>query len=130
MEDTKTLMTRMYEAFNRRDIESTLAWMSETVDWPPSSEGGRVVGKNEIRAYWTRQWSEFNPNVEPIEVIDCPDGKIEVKVHQLVKTLDGSILSEQDVWHIYSMKDNLIQRMDIKENAPSFIRNEDDLTVP
>ena len=51
MENTKELMAHIYAAFNRRDIDATLALMSETVDWPTSSEGGRVVGKEKIRAY-------------------------------------------------------------------------------
>jgi ketosteroid isomerase-like protein len=45
--DTRTLISRAYSAFNRRDIDGTLALMSENVSWPKSSEGGRVVGKQE-----------------------------------------------------------------------------------
>ncbi len=118
--DTKALMAHIYAAFNQRDIDCTLVLMSETVDWPKASEGGRIVGKKEIRAYWTRQWAEFNPHVEPIEVIDRNDGKTDVKVHQLVKTLDGKVLSDQDVWHIYTIRNGLIERMDINESSPSF----------
>ena len=44
--------------------------MSDNVSWPKASEGGRVFGKEEIRAYWTRQWQEFDPHVEPLDVID------------------------------------------------------------
>jgi len=116
----KALIAEIYAAFNKRDIDGALAHMSEKVDWPTSSEGGRVVGNKEIRAYWTRQWAEFNPHVEPIEVIDREDGKTDVKVHQLVKTLDGDILSDQDVWHTYSIKNGLIERMDVSEKEPSF----------
>jgi hypothetical protein len=118
--DKKALMAKIYAAFNKRDIDGTLAFMSENVDWPTSSEGGRAVGKNDIRAYWTRQWAEFNPHVEPIEIIVRDDGKTEVKVHQLVKGFDGEVLSEQNVWHIYTIKDELIERMDINEKEPSF----------
>ena len=75
--------------------------MSENVSWPKASEGGRVVGKEEIRAYWTRQWKEFDPHVEPVEVIDREGGKTDVRVHQLVKTLGGDVLSDTDVWHVY-----------------------------
>ena len=32
-------------------IDGALARMSESVSWPKASEGGRVVGKEEIRAY-------------------------------------------------------------------------------
>jgi len=122
MKNTQALMTHIYAAFNRRDIDATLACMSESVDWPKASEGGRVVGKEEIRAYWTRQWAEFNPHVEPIEVIDRGDGKTDVKVHQLVKTLGGAVLSDQDVWHVYTIKDGLIERMDVNEETPSFAK--------
>ena len=54
MADTKTVITQAYSAFNRRDIDSALVLMSEDVSWPKASEGGRAVGKEEIRAYWTR----------------------------------------------------------------------------
>jgi hypothetical protein len=56
MADTKTLIEQAYSAFNKRDIDGALALMAEDVSWPKASEGGRVVGKEEIRAYWTRQW--------------------------------------------------------------------------
>ncbi|MGZ3510186.1 MAG: nuclear transport factor 2 family protein, partial [Vulcanimicrobiaceae bacterium] len=55
--DTQALIFRIYAAFNKRDIDGTLALMSEDVSWPKASEGGRVVGKQAIREYWTRQWA-------------------------------------------------------------------------
>jgi hypothetical protein len=122
MENTQTLITQVYPAFNRRDIDGALALMSEKVDWPKASEGGRVVGKGEIRAYWTRQWAEFDPHVEPIEVIDREGGKTDVKVHQLVKNLNGDVLSDQEVLHIHTIVNGLIERMDVKESEPSFKR--------
>lgn len=54
MANTQTLIARAYAATNRRDIDGALALMSESVSWPKASEGGQVVGKEEIRAYWTR----------------------------------------------------------------------------
>ncbi len=120
MANTQTVMSQIYAAFNRRDIEGVLALMSEKVDWPKASEGGRVIGKEEIRAYWTRQWAEFDPHVEPMEVIDREGGKTDVKVHQLVKNLNGDVLSDQEVWHIYTILNGLIERMDVNESEPSF----------
>ena len=87
MTDTQTLIAQAYSAFNQRNVDGALALMSENVSWPKASEGGRVVGKEEIRAYWTRQWQEFDPQVEPIEVIDRERGKTDVRVRQLVKSL-------------------------------------------
>lgn len=114
MTSTQALIARAYAAFNQRDIDGALALMSEDVSWPKASEGGRVVGKDEIRDYWTRQWTQFDPHVEPIEVIDHGDGKTDVRVHQMVKSLDGDVLSESEVWHTYTISNGLIDRMDLK----------------
>jgi hypothetical protein len=119
MAKTHTLITQAYSAFNRRDIDTALALMSENVSWPKASEGGRVVGKEEIRAYWTRQWKEFDPHVEPVEIIDREGGITEVKIHQLVKNLAGDVLSDSEVWHVYTIANGLIERMDIKESEKS-----------
>ena len=116
MADTQTLITRAYAAFNKRDIDGALALMSDHVSWPKASEGGQVVGKDEIRAYWTRQWNQFDPHVEPIEVIARSGGKTDVRVHQLVKSLDGDVLSDGEVWHTYTISNGLIDRMDLKES--------------
>ena len=95
---------------------SALELMSENVSWPKASEGGRVVGKEEIRSYWTRQWKEFDPHVEPLEVVDQEGGITKVKVHQLVKSLGGDVLSDSEVWHVYTIANGLIERMDLKES--------------
>ena len=115
MTDAQTLIAEAYSAFNQRNIDAALALMSESVSWPKASEGGRVVGKEEIRAYWSRQWKEFDPHVEPIEVIDRGAGKIDVRVHQLVKSLGGDVLLDREVWHSYTIANGLIERMDIEE---------------
>lgn len=119
MANTRTLLAQAYSAFNNRDIDSALARMSENVSWPKASEGGRVVGKEEIRAYWTRQWKEFDPHVEPLEVIEQEGGITDVKVHQLVKSLSGDVLSDSEVWHVYTIANGLIERMDLKESDTS-----------
>jgi hypothetical protein len=115
MRNTQRLLAEAYSAFNHRDIDSALALMTENVSWPKASEGGRVVGKEEIRSYWTRQWKEFDPHVEPLEVIDHEGGITEVKVHQLVKSPGGDVLSDSEVWHVYTIANGLIERMDLKD---------------
>jgi hypothetical protein len=113
--DTQALISQAYAAFNRRDVEGTLSQMTEDVSWPKASEGGRVVGKQAIREYWTRQWADFDPLLEILEVIDREKGRTEVKVHQLVKNLKGELLSDTELWHVYTIQNNLIARMDILE---------------
>ena len=115
----QTLIAQAYAAFNRRDIEGALELMRDDVSWPKASEGGRVVGEDEIRAYWTRQRQEFDPHVQPIELIEQAGGVTEVRVHQLVKSLRGDVLSDSEVWHVYTIAEGLIERMDLKESEAS-----------
>jgi ketosteroid isomerase-like protein len=61
MADTKTSVEQAYSAFNKRNFDCALALMTEDVSLPKASEGGRVIGKEEIRAYWTRQWVSSIP---------------------------------------------------------------------
>jgi ketosteroid isomerase-like protein len=109
---TETLISA-YEAFNARNIEAVLAMMLPDVDWPNGMEGGRVLGKENVRAYWKRQWEVVDPRVEP-ESFDCEDsGRVVVRVHQVVRDLAGNVLLDHMVGHAYSFKDGLIACMDI-----------------
>src|ERR1700679_3087930 len=104
MADTKTLIEQAYAAFNKRDIDGALALMTEDVRWPRASEGGEVVGKKKIRAYWTPQWGEFDPPEKPLEITEEDGGKTHVKVHQLVRSLQGDVLSDSEVLHVFTVK--------------------------
>jgi hypothetical protein len=116
MTKTESLIAQVYSAFNQRNIDGALAFMSDSVSWPKASEGGRVFGKEEIRAYWRRQWKEFDPHVEPLEVLNQEAGRTHVRVHQLVKSLAGDVLSDSEVWHVYTIANGVIERMDLGES--------------
>jgi hypothetical protein len=117
MTHTKALIEQAYSAFNKRDIDAALALMTEDVSWPKASEGGRVVGKEEIRAYWTRQWREFDPHVEPLAITEGDGGRVRVRVHQLVKNIQGDVLSDSEVLHIFTVNNGLIAAMNLGDEA-------------
>ena len=117
MEHTKAIVEQAYIAFNKRDIDGALALMTQDVRWPKASEGGKVVGKEGIRAYWTRQWGEFDPYVDPLAMTEEGGGKTRVRVHQLVKSLQGDVLSDSEVLHIFTVNSGLIAAMDLGDEA-------------
>lgn len=108
------LIKQTYPAFNSRDIDTALLTLHPDVQWPKAFEGGYIKGKDEIRSYWTRQWSEINPTVEPIAFNQRPNGTFEVTVHQIVKDLQGNLIFDGNVKHVYTLEDNLLRRMDIE----------------
>jgi hypothetical protein len=108
------LIKKAYAAFNARDIDTALSTMHPDVQWPKAFEGGYVSGHNEIREYWTRQWTEINPNVEPVGFNERQDGTLEISVHQLVKDLQDNVIFDGTIKHIYTLQDGLLLRMDIE----------------
>jgi ketosteroid isomerase-like protein len=113
----KDLLTRTYAAFNRRDVDAVLANMHPDVDWPNGMEGGRVHGHEAVRQYWLRQWTQINPRVEPQEFHPDPTGAIVVEVHQVIRDMDGKLLADRMVEHIYRIRDGLIESMQIRETT-------------
>ena len=116
---THEFLRETYRDFNARKIDAVLARLHPDVDWPNGMEGGREHGRNAVREYWTRQWGMVDPHVEPVRMIDEADGRTRVEVHQVVRDLDGKVLLDQMVHHVYVMRDGLIERMDILEVAKS-----------
>jgi len=108
------LIKKAYSAFNARDIDKALSTMHPDVQWPQAFEGGYAIGHKEIRKYWTRQWKEINPNVEPVGFNERQDGTLEVTVHQVVKDLKDNLMFDGTIKHIYTLQDSLIRRMDIE----------------
>jgi hypothetical protein len=68
-----------------------------------------------VRSYWTRQWAEIDPEVQPQSFRRLPDGRIEVTVHQIVRARDGSLLSDGMVLHTYTFSGDRVARMDVSQ---------------
>lgn len=108
------LLRRIYADFNRRAIEDVLAALRPDVDWPNGMEGGRVLGRDAVRAYWKRQFEVFDPNVAPQGFAAETDGRIAVEVHQVVHDRSGKLVVDQVIHHVYEFRDGLVQSMEIR----------------
>jgi nuclear transport factor 2 (NTF2) superfamily protein len=109
------LLVATYAAFNARDLARALAAMHPDVDWPNGMEGGYVHGRDGIRDYWTRQWAQIDPHVEPTRINPDETGRIVVDVHQVVRDLSGHLVADRMVQHVYSMDKGLIKHMEIRD---------------
>ena len=107
------LLRAAYAAFNARDIDAALALMTPDVAWPRAFKGGFVRGTEEVRAYWTEQWSEIDGRVEPVAFHPEDAGQILVDVHQVVRDLTGGVLADEHVGHRFTIEHGLIQAMEV-----------------
>lgn len=107
------LLRSAYAAFNARDIAAALKLMTPDVSWPRAFKGGFVRGHEEVRAYWTEQWSEINPNVEPVKFDFTDAGNISVTVHQVVRDLAGTVIADDHVIHCFTVVNGLVDSMEV-----------------
>ena len=115
MSDDVALLKNLYNRFNARDMENVLAAMDEDVMWANGMEGGYVHTPAGVRSYWTRQWAMVDPRVEPFGFSLGPDGEIVVEVHQVVRDLNGNLLADKNVGHVFRIENGLIKRFDIRD---------------
>ena len=107
------LLRAAYAAFNARDIDAALATMTTDVSWPKAFKGGLARGHAEVRAYWTEQWSEIDPHVEPASFHPEGTDRILVEVHQVVRDLSGAVLADDFVGHRFTIDSGLIRAMEV-----------------
>jgi hypothetical protein len=117
MTDEREILRSAYRDFNARNIDAVISRMHPQVEWANGMEGGHVHGKDEVRAYWTRQFTTLNPQVEPVQIEPGKDGSWVVRVHQVVHDREGNLLLDTTVYHTYQFREGLIARMDIAQQA-------------
>ena len=88
--------------------------MHKDVIWANGMEGGHVQGRDGVRSCWTREWAIVDPHVEPVEFSNGPDGETIVEVHQIVHDLDGNLLADKMVGHVFRIENQLVNRFDIR----------------
>jgi len=114
MSDEVDLLIGIYDRFNARDMDTVLAAMHEDVIWANGMEGGHVHGRDEVRSYWARQWAMIDPHVEPVAFARGPEGDVVVEVHQVVRDLNGNVLADKMVGHVFRIENGLVKRFDIR----------------
>ncbi len=115
MIDDEALIRDLYEGFNRRDIPAVTAMLGEDVAWANGMDGGHEHGREAVRAYWTRQWAGIQPKVHPHRITRRDRDTLVVEVHQVVHDLQGKLLLDEDVRHVFRVQGGLVTRFDIEQ---------------
>lgn len=115
MSEEVEFLKHLYESFNVRDMDSALVAMHEDVIWANGMEGGYVYGRDGVRTYWTRQWAIIDPHVEPVRFTKGTAGEVVIEVHTVVRDLNGGLLADKIVGHVFQIEKGLVKRFDIRE---------------
>src|SRR5450432_2400597 len=94
MENWNKYFVIIYDNFNKRNIDFVIHKMTSDVKWADGMDGGFVYGHEDVR--------ENN-------------GKIIIKVHQVVQDIDGKLIADETVTHIFKLEGDKIAHFDIEK---------------
>lgn len=116
MDDAQALLTRLYDAYNRRDFAAASALLTLDVDWPDQLQGGRIVGREALAAYWTTNDRSIRVDAAPVAFTALPDGRIAVDVNLIVRNPAGRVWSDSRARQVFTLRDGQVARME--EESP------------
>ena len=115
MSENQQFLQNLYDAFNKREIETIISLMRPDVKWANGLEGGFVYGRDAVREYWTNQFKAIQPELETLKFETDENNRNVVTVHQIIKDLQGNVLAETTVHQIFTIEDGLISVYEIGE---------------
>ena len=120
----KRFLQNLYDAFNHREVERVLSMMAENVKWANGMEGGFVEGRDNVREYWRKQFELINPQLETLKFETDNKRRNFVTLRQIVRDLNGNLILDKTVKHIFTIENGLITLFEIEDLEP-FTKSED-----
>ena len=115
MSANQDFLQNLYDAFNKREIETIISLMRSDVKWANGLEGGFVYGREQVREYWTDQFKAIQPELETLKFETDERNRNVVTVHQIIKDLHGNVLADATVHQIFTIENGLISLYEIGE---------------
>ena len=115
MSEHQEFLQNLYDAFNKREIETIISSMRSDVKWANGLEGGFVYGRDAVRQYWTNQFKAIQPQLETLKFETDEKNRNVVTVHQIIKDLQGNVVVDTTVHQIFTIEDGLISLYEIGE---------------
>ena len=116
MSSNQQFLQNLYDAFNKREIETIISLMRPDVKWANGLEGGFVYGRDAVREYWTNQFKHIQPELETLKFETDEKNRNVVTVHQIIRDLQGNLLADATVQQIFTIENGLISFYEIGEN--------------
>jgi ketosteroid isomerase-like protein len=123
MDSDIEVLKRIYDRFNKRDIDGVLAVLANDVTWANGMDGGHVHGREAVREYWTRQWTMVSPHVEPVSFTKLRIVRLSLRLKQVIHDLEGKPLQDQThglkdktVGHVFRLQEGKVIRFDIRDD--------------
>jgi hypothetical protein len=111
----EALLSALFEAIDRQDLDAVLAHFGSEARIPDSLESATVVGRDQIRAYYRRQFATIHVSASLLSTRRLPDGRVEADLHVQVRGAEGGSWGESRVKATYRIDDGKISEMVVDE---------------
>jgi SnoaL-like domain len=115
MSSNQQFLQNLYDAFNKREIETIISLMRPDVKWANGVEGGFVYGRDAVREYWINQFKSIQVQLETLKFEIDENNRNVVTVHQIIKDSQGNLLADATVQQIFTIEDGSIGLYEIGE---------------
>jgi ketosteroid isomerase-like protein len=113
MDARRALLSRFYKALDAKDVDALMALVHPDVDFQAQLEGDdRLHGAAAVRNYYVRVLGLVIVESTPTAFHARPDGRMEVRTHHHVTSLDGALWHDGLVDYSFDFRDGLISRFD------------------
>ena len=115
MSSNRQFLQNLYDAFNKREIETIISFMRPDVKWANGVEGGFVYGRDAVREYWLDQFKNIQAKLKTLKFETDENNRNVVTVHQVIEDLQGNLLADATIQQIFTIEDGLISLYEIGE---------------
>lgn len=114
LDPLEPLLTTLYDAIDRQDIETVVSAFHPRARIPDSLEHTTVSGLEAIRAYYLRQFKVIRVTSSLLSTRRLANGSVEAVMHVLLRGSAGGLWWEGPVTATYQTRSGLITEMDIE----------------
>ena len=111
-DDPITLIRKLYETFNRKDIEGLLGFYHPDVEYVNEPKNIHLKSRDELSAQWRDHTGRVGISLTPEAIFNIPGG-VFVRVREVLTKPDGEVFFDGLVGHAYQFLDASIRRCDI-----------------
>ncbi|NJM58604.1 MAG: nuclear transport factor 2 family protein [Synechococcales cyanobacterium RU_4_20] len=115
MSSNQQFLQNLYDAFNKREIETIISAMHPDVKWANGVEGGFVYGHDAVREYWTNQFKVIQVQLETLRFETDENSRDVVTAHQIVRDLQGDLLADTTIQQFFTLENGLVSLYEIGE---------------
>lgn len=111
-------IAQLYEAYDGRAFDRCVAMMADDVEWPNEAEGGLLIGREAVRAYFTDSDAQARTRYALISLHTEADGRVSALCRQTITSAaDGSLWSSTRVLHRYTLRAGRLTRMEAEQDV-------------